>query len=397
MTLSDARIRHLKPAERAYKATDQGGLYLFVTPAGGKSWRMNFTKGGKQKTLTFGRYPEMGLADARLKAAEARVILARGGDPTAKEDPDRPAPSTAPQFKEIADRWLAAKRVRISKGYFSRVRSRVEHDIYPALGRMHLDEIKPRDVLDMVRAIEKRGAMEVAQRALRDVTEVFTLAVAEGLLTVNPARDVQGALAPKPPVQNRAAMAATDVPAFYGSLRDYRGDIVTGSAMRLLILTWARTGEVRFARWEEIEDLEGGEPLWRIPAERMKMRAGHLVPLSRQAADVLKALRPLTGHGDLIFPSPNNRSAALSSNALLYSLYRAGLRGEATVHGFRAAASTWANERDYAPDVIERCLAHVDGSVRGIYNRALMLPQRRGLLQAWADYVEPPQPFGDLL
>lgn len=208
---------------------------------------------------------------------------------------------------------------------------------------MHLDEIKPRDVLDMLRAIEKRGALEVAQRALRDVTEVFTLAVAEGLLTVNPARDVQGALAPKPPAQNRAAMAAADVPSFYASLKDYRGDVVTSSAMRLLISTWARTGEIRFARWDEIEDLEGSEPLWRVPAERMKMRLGHLVPLSRQAADVLKALRPMTGHGDLIFPSPNNRSAALSSNALLYALYRAGLRivetGPRSAAGARAQRS----------------------------------------------------------
>lgn len=401
MALSDAKIRGLKPQPKSFKVSDTNGLYLFVTPAGGKSWRMNFMLDRKQKTATFGRYPQVSLADARIKVAEARALLAKGIDPTAEQQA-QPTPaeaSSAPTFKATADLWLAANQDRLSQSYFARVRSRIEHDIYPFIGTKHLDQIRPKDVLDVVRRIESRGALEIARRVLKTIEDVFGWAIADETngVQVNPARDLGKALAPPPAVKNMAAIPYADMPRFYRQLDDYPGDVATLSAIRFLILNWSRTGEARFAEWSEIEDLGGAEPMWRIPAARMKMREAHLVPLSRQAADVLKLMSMISGKGRLIFPTRAGKDKALSENAMLYALYAMGHRGTATVHGFRASASTWANENGHEPDVVERCLAHVDGSVRGIYNRALYLPQRRSLLQAWADYVSPPGVFSDLL
>lgn len=398
MALTDKRIRDLKPKEKAYRITDAHSLYLQVTPSGGKHWRVNFSFAGKQKTLALGSYPVVSLLAARMERDKAKALLAEGIDPSAAKRADVPAASPAGEtFADVAARWFKLNERKWVSDYAMRLRARMDQDILPHLGNKPVASITPKDVLDTIRRIEARGAIEMARRIHQMVSQVFRFAVAENLIPFDPARDIGDALAPKPAPKRRSAMPADEIPAFLDKVRAYQGEPCTIHGLQLVAHTAVRTNELRMAEWSEFEGLEGADPLWRIPADKMKMRRDHIVPLSRQAVAIIKAIRPVTGHQRWVFLSADAAGKPMSQNAMIFALYRMGWHSRATVHGFRSSFSTWANESQMNRDWIEVQLAHVDASIRGVYNSALYLPQRREMMAAWSDHIEPPGEFDDIL
>lgn len=399
MALTDTKIRNLKPKERPYRVTDAHSLYLQITPSGGKHWRFNYTNQGKQKTLALGSYPVVSLLAARMERDKAKALLAEGIDPSAAKKAGSPAQSPAGEtFESVATRWFKVNERKWVAAYAMRLRARMDQDILPHLGSKPVASISPKDALDTIRKIEARGAIEMARRVNQMVSQVFRFAVGEGIIHSDPTRDIGNALAPKPAPKRRSAIPADEIPGFLEKVRAYRGEPAVICGLQLVAHTAVRTQELRMAEWSEFEGLNGKEPLWRIPAAKMKMRRDHIVPLSRQAVAVLKALRALTGHQKWVFlSSVDGAGKPMSNNSMLFAMYRMGWHSRATVHGFRSSFSTWANEQQFNRDWIEVQLAHVDASIRGIYNSALHLPQRRAMLREWSDHIDPPGQFDDIL
>jgi integrase len=296
-------------------------------------------------------------------------------------------PVLSPTFAMVANEWFGNNVSRWAHSYSLRLRGRLDNGLLDVLGSRPISEVGPLDVLQAVRDIEKRDALETARRVLRIAGAVFRYGVATGQCHRDPTTDLKGALKPTRPVRHRASLSAKELPAFLKALNAYDGEPVTGFALELIILTFVRTSELRFARWCEFENLDSTEALWRIPAERMKMRRPHLVPLSRQAVSVLRQLRQSYGDGGFLFPAKTKRKV-ISENRLLFALYRMGYQRRATVHGFRSTASTILNEAQFNPDWIEAQLAHSDSSVRGVYNSAEWLPGRRKMMCWWSDYLD---------
>ena len=386
MKLNDAKLRNLATPGKHF---DGGGLYLEVTPAGGRYWRMKYRHAGKEKRLAFGVYPDVTLKDARDRREQARKVIERGEDPgelrkAAKAKAEHEAGNT---FEAVARDWLTHQAGRWAPVTLERITAALAADVFPKIGARPMASLRPRDVAEVVKAIEKRGAGEMAGRVLQRVRSVFSYAVVHERIDVNPMLDLKpGELLKPRQVTHRPALSDKDLPAFLAKLAAYDGDPTTVQAMRLLMLTAVRPGELRGARWSEI-DTDAAE--WRIPAERMKMRAPHVVPLSSQALDVLATMRPLSGTRDLVFPSPYYPGKSLSENTLNSALARMGYKGIATAHGFRALFSTVANECGHDPDVIERQLAHIErNAVRAAYNRATHMQARATLMNWWADYLD---------
>jgi len=374
MPLSEPACRTAKPKEKPYKLTDGEGMYLFIKPNGSRLWRMAYRHDGKQKTLSFGAYPYVSLADARKKRAEAKTALAGGSDPSAKETP-------VETFASIAERWFAKEQDQCAVSHTSRVIARVRRDAFPTLGHRPINEIEPPDVLSVLRKVEERGAIEVAKRLRQSISAIFRFAIAEGQVKFNAAADVGEALKPTPKVRHFSMVRLHELDALVRDIDAYTGEPSTRVALLFALHTIVRSNEIRFAKWSEIED--GDEPLWRIPADRMKMKREHLVPLSRQAIELL---RSLPKDGEFIFPG--HRGKAMSENTMIYALYRMGYHSRQTVHGFRRLASTAMNEEGFPSDYIERQLAHVEkNKIRGAYNTAEWLPARREMLQWWSDYL----------
>jgi integrase len=388
MKLTDAKLRNLAEPGKHF---DGAGLFLDVTKAGGRYWRLKYRYGGKEKLLALGVYPAVGLKDARERASEARDALQAGDDPSALRKASRAkAEHEAVNTLEAVSReWMAHQAGRWEPVTLARVQASLVADLFPALGDKPLAAIRPGEVMAVVKGIEARGAAEMAARVLQRVKSVYRWAVVHGRIDVNPMLDLMPSEILKPrKVQHRAALADKDLPAFLAALEAYEGGTHTVQALRLLMLTATRPGEVRGAIWAEF-DLNAG--LWVIPAERMKMRREHRVPLSRQAVELvqaIEALRPATGD-DLVFPSPSYRSKPLSENTLNSAMARMGFKGSATAHGFRALFSTVANEAGWNPDVIERQLAHIErNEVRAAYHRSTYMQDRARLMQWWADYLD---------
>ena len=387
MPLTDIAVRNAKPTAEPYKLTDGGGMYLHVHPNGSRYWRMAYRIAGKQKVFAIGVYPAVTLAEARQIRDDAKKLVKQGIDPVAerKRAARQDASDRANTFEMIAREWHQTKRAGWTAAHATKILGSLEADIFPTLGDRPLTAVTAPDLLEALRVIETRGALEVAGRVLQRCSAVFRYAIATGRGTYNPAADLRGALK-TPEKRHYAALGHADLPDFVQKLTGYDGDLQTRLALRLLALTFVRTGELRAAQWPEF-DLDGAE--WRIPAERMKMREGHIVPLSRQAVDVLRQLHALNGDGLYVFPSRNGRGACISENTVLYALYRMGYHSRATGHGFRATASTILNEMGYPPDWIERQLAHAErNKVRAAYNRAQYLTERRTMMQVWADYLD---------
>jgi integrase len=390
--LTDTAIRNAKPRKAPFKISDGGGLHLLVQSNGSRLWRLAYRFAGKQKTLALGSYPTTSLAKAREGRDSAKRLLADGKDPSAQKRRDKIALKAVGDatFKAIALEYLDNRRHALTPLYADQTLRRLEADIFPHLGTRPVAEIDALELLDVLRKVEKRGALEQARRLRQSVGQVFRYAMITGRSRHDPSTALKGALKPKGRQRHHTPMPRDELPSFLRTLGVYDGDPRTALALRLVVLTMVRTTELRAARWEEFEHLDAREPLWRIPAERMKARFEHLVPLSSQAVAVLAELRALPGAkaNGFLFPSPS-RDGCMSNNTMLFALYRMGWHGRATVHGFRGVASTILNEMGFPPDWIERQLAHDErDDVRGAYNSAQYLSGRRQMLQRWADWLD---------
>jgi integrase len=392
MPLTDTRIRNAKPTTKSYKLSDGGGMYLLVTPNGARYWRLDYRFAGKRRTLALGVYPEVSLASARIRREDARALIAAGADPgITKKAIKRDAKlATENTFEVVAREWLSKQRKRLAARYCALLLARLEADVFPQIGSRPVREIDAPELLDVLRKIEKRGAVETARRLRQVCGQVFRYAIATSRANRDPSVDLRGALSSPGRPRGHKAMPLSEAPRFLRALAAYDGDSRTRIALQLMVLTFTRTTELRAARWLEIENLDDeGLALWRIPAERMKMKRGHIVPLAPQAVALIRDLRALPGTdaSACLFPSPS-REGYMSNNTMLYAMYRMGYHGRATVHGFRAMASTALNELGFRPDVIERQLAHQEDDVRAAYNRAEYLSERREMMNFWATHLD---------
>ncbi|MDO5289882.1 MAG: tyrosine-type recombinase/integrase [Pseudomonadota bacterium] len=395
MKLSDAKLRTLaKPG----KHFDGAGLYLELTAAGGRYWRLKYRHAGKEKRLALGVYPAVGLKEARERAAQARTVLADGIDPGAqrKAAKAQAVQDAANTLQAVAAEWMRHQAPRWDEGTAERIRRSFERHIFPRLGARALADIRPSEVKAAVKAVEATGAGDTAARVLQRMKALFRWAVTHERIESNPLLDLVPAEILKPrDVHHRLALPERELPAFLARLDSYEGDAATINALRLLILTAARPGEVRGARWAEID---WDARLWVIPGERMKMGAEHRVPLSRQALAVLADQQALSGQGDLVFPSPHYPGKSISENTFNSALARMGYKGIATAHGFRALFSTMANEAGWDGDVIERQLAHVErNKVRAAYHRSTYTAERARLAQWWADVLDQRRTGGNVI
>ena len=402
--LSDAKVRAAKPRPKSYKLTDTNRLFLLVTPSGGKLWRWNYSYDGKQKTMAFGAWPQVGLADARAKRDEASGHLMEGDDPTILRKLKVVAKLEAGRqtFERVARAWHENAKAQWAIVHAADIIRSLERDVFPAIGDMPIAQLTPPLVLSVLREIEARGAIETAKRVRQRISAVFIYGIAEGIATSDPAEKLGAVLKP---LRKGRQPAITDLVPLRRMIRTAEEDYarpVTRLALRLLALTAVRPSELRGAQWDEFEDLNGSEPLWCIPAWRMKgdadrkdeLHGDHLVPITPQALAVLRAVWPLTGEGPLVFPSNRHAHRPMSENAIGYLLNRAGYHGHHVPHGFRAAFSTIMNEwaeregKEHDRKVIDLMLAHVPtGKVEGAYNRAAYMPRRRELAMAWADML----------
>jgi integrase len=386
MSLSDAKVRNAKPRAKPYKIADGEGLFLLVTPAGSKYWRLKYFFARKERLLALGVYPEIMLSDARERRFQARKILAAGNDPseTKKEAKRQVSLKTANSFEIVAREWLEKRNHEWAPITAEATRGRLERYILPKLGQRPIADISAPEVLTMLRSVEQRGALDTTQRVMRICGQVFMYAIATGRAERNPVPDLRGALK-TPVVQHRAFLKESELPLYLKRLEAYDGHPQTRLALRFLLLTFVRTNELRGAQWTEIE---WDKAEWRIPAERTKMKELHIVPLSGQAIAVLRELQKLSGNRQYVFPNQHNPATFMSENTMLYALYRMGYHSRTTGHGFRSTASTILNEHDFRADVIERQLAHTErNAVRAAYNHAQYLPERRKMMQWWADYL----------
>ena len=392
MRLTDTRVRNAKPRAKAYKLSDGGGMYVLVKPDGGRYWRLDYRFAGKRCTLSLGVYPTVTLSNARICREEARRLLAENINPSAAKKASKRSAKIASEntFEAIAREWIANQRDRLAVQYSTRLVARLEADIFPHIGSRPIAQIDAPELLDVLRKVEKRGVIETARRLRQVCGQVFRYAIASGRAKHDPSVDLRGALKSSGRPRGHNAMPLDELPNFLKALEGYDGDPRTRLALRVIILTFVRTNELRGARWDEFENLEGNEPLWRIPAARMKMKREHIVPLAPQAVALLRELRGLPGSeaSPFLFCSPS-REGYMSNNTMLFAMYRLGYHGRSTVHGFRAMASTALNEMGFRPDVIERQLAHQErNEVRAAYNRAEYLSERRAMMKHWADYLD---------
>ncbi|TVM30532.1 tyrosine-type recombinase/integrase [Oceanidesulfovibrio marinus] len=392
MPLTDAEAKNAKPREKAYRLYDSEGLYLEVAPTGSKLWRLKYRFDGKEKRLALGKYPTTSLKKARDKRHEAKGLLDDGVDPSAarkkkRQDQTREETRLRNTYEAVAREWFGKFLADKAPGHRDTVISRQEKNIFPHLGSRPIDEIEPPELLAAIKRIEARGALEVAHRTLQVCGQIFRYGVASGYCPRDSAADLRGALPPSKTKHHASITEPKEVASLLRAIDGYSGHFVTRCALRLAPLLFVRPGELRHAEWKEI-NFDSAE--WRIPAEKMKMRRGHIVPLSRQALEILRELHFLTGEGKYLFPSMRTASRPFSENTVNASLRRMGYsKDEMTGHGFRSMASTLLNEHGWNRDAIERQLAHVEGnSVRAAYNYAELLPERRKMMQWWADYLE---------
>lgn len=399
MALTDSAIRTAKPQEKPYKLSDSGGLFLLVTPKGGKWWRLKYRADGKEKLISLGTYPEVSLKDAREKRDEARKLRAAGVDPSAHRKAAKAAREAEQSnaFGVVAREWYAKKAPTWEAVTAKKELARMEKDLLPWLGAKPVNTITAPDLLAVLRRVEERGAKDTAHRIKQLAGQIFRYAIATGRATYNPVPDLKDALLP---VRQTHHAAMTD-PKLVGELLracdGYRGTLITKCALRLAPLVFVRPGELRKAEWSEI-DLEKAE--WNIPAEKMKMRQPHLVPLSSQAVAILRELQPLTGNGRYVFPHPREKQKPMSDNAILAALRRMSFgKEEMTGHGFRAMARTILDEvLQVRPDFIEHQLAHAVRDPNGrAYNRTAHLAERRKMMQLWADYLDSAKAGADVV
>lgn len=400
MSLTDVAIRKAKPHTKPVRLFDGGGLYLEVSPKGGKWWRYKYRHEGKEKRLSLGTYPDTGLAEAREQHAAARKLLAAGIDPSANRKAAKAAgiERAANSFETIAREWLAVKAPGWTAGHHEKQAARLENHAFPSIGRKAIAAVGVTDLRPILDRLTKAGHGEQAHRVMAAISSVFKYAVATERAERNPAADLGAAM---PPRRKRSYATITDpqaVGALLRALDGYQGEAATRAALKLAPLTFVRPGELRGARWSEIDLDHCGGARWVIPATRRKLAKAakenpttepHTVPLSRQAAAILRELQPLTGHRDHVFPGVRDPKRPMSENTVNAALRALGYTGDMIVgHGFRHMASTLLNELGFNPDAIERQLAHKGQGVRAVYNLAKHLPERQRMMQEWADHLD---------
>ncbi len=386
MALTELAIKNAKPQAKRYRLIDGGGLSLEISPAGGKLWRWRYYYQGKEQILALGKYPATTLAEARKKRDEARAALNEGKHPTREKKLQklRNQHQGENSFAKVAIRWMETKHTGLNEKYAKQCRTRMEEHIFPMIGDLPIADITIPDVVQVVEKIGNRGTIETAKRMKQLMGQVFRYAAQRGLCQHNPAADLRDIL-PTVEEKHHACIHPNEFPKLLKAMYA-REDDMTKWAMQLLALTFVRTGELIGAEWSEI-DWEREE--WHIPKHRMKMRRPHIVPLARQTLEILKNLHEITGQRTYIFFSAPAKSKHLSNGAVLMALRRMGYRGQMTGHGFRTMASTILNEKNYPSDWIERQLAHEDDDkIRGAYNRAEHLLERKKMMQDYADYLD---------
>jgi integrase len=394
MKLTDIQIKRIKPNAKPYKVSDGGGLFLWVTPSGGRIWRWTYRHEGSAKLMTLGKYPDVPLVLARERHAEARKLLATGVDPMAERKAVKAASENS--FQSMAHLWLEHWQDGKSPRHVAYVKRRMEADILPCLGARPIDAIEAPELVGMTKAIEQRGARDIAKRALETTGQVFRYAIAHGYSRRNPASEIRPSDILKSMRKvNYARVDARELPVLLRTMEVYQGTHVTRLALKLMALTFVRTSELIRAKWAEF-DFDAAR--WNIPAERMKMRTPHIVPLAKQTLEVLDTLRTLTGESEWLFPGDRNAKKPMSNNTILKALERMGYKGRMTGHGFRGLASTILHEQGYNHDHIELQLAHAPrNAVSAAYNHALYLEPRAKMMQDWADFLEHTQRGGKLL
>ncbi len=388
--LTDTKIRNAKPGDKPIKLPDSNGLYLEVRPTGAKLWRYRYRIAGKENVFAVGEYPAIGLAEARAIRADARELVKQGIHPAHDRKACMAAQvaENANTFKAVAVEWAEQRKKKWTPYYARQVDRFLNTDVYPYIGTLPIRNVTAAHLLEIVKRIEKRGAETVALVVRQWCSAIFRYAVATLRADHDPAATLKGAIH-RPKVEHHKPLSREQVATFVKALDDYGGYRTTVIALRLMLLTFVRTVELRAAQWAEI-DLDRAE--WRIPAERMKMREPHFVPLSHQAVELLRELNTYTGGRDFLFPNYRSPRACMTPTTLNRALERMGFNGKDSIgfsaHGFRATASTILNEMGFRPDVIERQLAHKErNKVRAAYNQAEYLEERRAMMQQWADYL----------
>jgi integrase len=389
MALTDTGIRKSKPGDKPYKLTDGRGLFLLVTPAGGKLWHFKYRFEGKEKLMAIGPYPDVMLAMARERHQVARQLLASGTDPMAQRKEEKAAAKVSADnsFQAVATLWLEHWREGVTARHADDTERRMKANFLPCIGARPIAEIEAPELVAMVKTIEARGARDIAKRALETTGQIFRYAIAHGYAKRNPAAEIKPRDVLKPTQRvNFARVDGKELGDLLRAIEVYRGAPITRLAMKLLALTFVRTSELIEAKWSEF-DLDAAR--WDIPAERMKMRTPHVVPLSRQSVEILRMIHGLTGHRELVFPGDRNPKQSMSNNTILKALERMGYKGKHTGHGFRGVASTILHEHGYNHEHIELQLAHTPrNAVSASYNHALYLKQRASMMQDWADHLE---------
>lgn len=388
MPLTDTHIRNIKYAGKPKKYFDGGGLFLFVTATGSKLWRMAYRFEQKEKLLSFGEYPTVSLKDARERREEAKKKLANGIDPAEHKKSVKAAQLAEinDTFRNIALEWHETRTAEFSDKHRGTIMFRLETYLFPAIGKAHIAKLEPQDILAVVRPIEQRGLFETSRRLLQIVSQVFRYAVITGRAKHNIAADLRGALRPRKVTHRAAVTEPGKVGQLLRDIDNYNGYFPIICALKIAPLVFVRPTELRAAEWSEF-DLKAEE--WRIPAERMKMKQMHIVPLSKQAVKILEELYLYSGTGKYLFPSIRTEARPISDATMLNALRRMGYaKHEMCTHGFRSIASTLLNELGYNRDWIERQLAHGErDEVRAAYNYAEYLPERRKMMQEWSDYL----------
>ncbi|MGF6438557.1 tyrosine-type recombinase/integrase [Kosakonia sp. 1610] len=386
MKLNARQVETAKPKEKPYKMADGGGLYLLVKTNGSRYWRLKYRIDGKEKLLALGVYPDVSLADARAKRDEARKGIAGGIDPleAKKEQKVEREAQVKNTFQEIALEWHSMKVKKWSAGYASDILEAFKKDVFPFIGQRPIADIKPLELLNVLKKMEDRGATEKAKKVRQRCGEVFRYAIVTGRAEYNPAPDLTSAMQGHEST-HYPFLTTEELPAFFKALTGYSGSELMVLAARLLIITGLRTGELRGALWSEIDTKKA---LWEISAERMKMRRPHIIPLSTQALAIIEQIRAMTGQFPLLFPGRNDPSKTMSEASINQVFKRIGYTGRVTGHGFRHTMSTVLHEQGYNTAWIETQLAHVDkNAIRGTYNHAQYLDGRREMLQWYADYM----------
>ncbi len=389
MPLTDTQVRNFKPRCKQFKKSDEKGLLLLVKPNGGKWWRFKYRFDGKEKQLSLGTYPDTTLKDARDGRDGARKLLAKSIDPGEHRKTTRHLreEASANSFEAIAREWFSKYSPGWAHSHSNKIIRRLENDIFPWLGTKAISEITAPDLLRVLQRIENRGALETAHRAKQVCGQVFRFAIATGRAERDPAPDLRGALTPWRPQHYATITSPIAVGQLLRAINGYSGSLVTKCALKLAPLVFVRPGELRQAEWSEF-DLD--QAIWNLPAEKMKARKPHIVPLSSQAIEILREIQSLTGGGQYVFPGTQTRKKPMSDNTINAALRSIGYeRGTFTGHGFRSMASTLLHEQGWSSDVIERQLAHAEtNSVKAAYNRAEHLPDRKKMMQKWADYLD---------